>query len=423
MKKFFKYLLIALGAILLLVGAVAAFIQIRGVPSYDPPSKEIAAFKVEYTPERLAHGRKLASMLCAGCHLDQNTGRLTGIHMADAPEEFGIIRSRNITQHPARGIGSWTDGELVYLLRTGITRDGEFIAVMGGFPRMSDEDIYSIVTFLRSNDPMVAATDVPNTPSEYTFLAKALANFGVFSPKAFPEKPIAAPPITDKVAYGKYLALGVVDCFGCHSADFKTVNTNVPEQSEGFFGGGNPLLDVNGKPIFSSNITPDPETGIGNWTEAQFIRAVRDGFRPDNTPLRYPMSRYHELRDEEIGAIYAYLRTIPAIKHKVPQSHEYKVVQASTNEPAMSGKQIYYKYACYSCHGEDGKGNCDLRDAHTKYTDNETLVAWIRNPSAINPDTKMPTWEGVIQENEYAPLAQYVRDLGMKKNEPRVAER
>jgi mono/diheme cytochrome c family protein len=407
MKRFFKVLGIALGTLVLLVAAAALFIHLRGIPDYEPQK---LAVKIEYTPERVARGHKLGSTLCAECHADRKTGKLTGLHMSEV-SDFGTIYSKNITHDKTHGIGTWSDGELVYFLRTGITRDGRFNPVMGGFPRMSDEDLYSIIAWLRSDDPRLAADPTPNRTTEWSFLAKVLGHVAFF-PKEMPKEPIRTPDITDRVAYGKYLATGVADCFTCHSADFKTMNTDTPELSEGFFGGGNPMLDASGTVIRTANITPDKETGIGSWTEQEFIRAVRDGFRPDNTPLRYPMGRYTYLSDEELGTIYTYLRTVPALAHKIERDERFAAMKAT----AVSGKDIYQKYACYACHGQDGQGNCDLRDAHTKYTDDHQLIAWIRNPSALKPDTKMPTWEGVIAENEYAPLAKYVRELGMKKN-------
>jgi cytochrome c2 len=181
-----------------------------------------------------------------------------------------------------------------------------------------------------------------------------------------------------------------------------------PENSEGYLGGGNQLRDYNGRTVYSQNITPDKETGIGNWTEAQFIRAVRDGFRPDNTPIRYPMERYNEFTDDELAAVYAYLRTVPPLHNPNKVSEEIKLADAN----ASLGKKIYYKYACTSCHGETGVATCDLRPAASKYQSNDSLIAWIRDPSKYKPDTKMPTWNGVIKEEEYLPLAEYVRQLG-----------
>ncbi|HVK38095.1 MAG TPA: c-type cytochrome [Candidatus Kapabacteria bacterium] len=409
MKKFFKILGIVIGSIVVLVGIAALFIQLRGIPSYEP--KKLAV-TIDYTPERVERGRRLGNTLCADCHTELSSGKLIGKHMSDMPKEFGTVYSKNITHDPTHGIGAWTDGELVFFLRTGIARAGNFNPVMGGFPRMSDEDMYSIIAWLRSDDARLAATPVASKESEWSFLAKALAHFA-FLPKEMPDKPIPTPDINDRVAYGRYIATGVADCFTCHSADFKTMDTDVPERSERFFGGGNAMPDLTGTVIHTSNITPDKETGIGAWTEQQFIRAVRDGFRPDNTPLRYPMSRYTDLTEQEIGAVYAYLRTVPAIAYRVERDERYSAMKATASD--LNGHDIYRKYACYACHGDDGKGNCDLRDAHTKYPSDEALIAWIRNPSAIQPGTKMPTWEGVIAENEYAPLARYVRELGMKK--------
>ena len=81
---------------------------------------------------------------------------LTGRRMDEAPQ-FGAIYSKNITAHPEFGIGSWTDGQLAYLLRTGIKPDGSFLPIMARLPHMSDEDVASIIAFLRSDHVWVAA--------------------------------------------------------------------------------------------------------------------------------------------------------------------------------------------------------------------------------------------------------------------------
>ena len=95
--------------------------------------------------------------------------------MDDMPPQFGVAYSLNITQHPQKGIGSWTDGEIAYLLRTGIARDGRYTPPwMVKLPRASDEEIASIIAFLRSDDPLVQASDVEDIPSRPTFFAKFL---------------------------------------------------------------------------------------------------------------------------------------------------------------------------------------------------------------------------------------------------------
>lgn len=84
---------------------------------------------------------------------------------------------------------------------------------------------------------------------------------------------------------------------------------------------------------------------------------------------------------------------------------------------ADAGSVAFHKYGCYSCHGETGFGVCDLRGADKKYPDDSSLVAWIRDPSKTVPDSKMPTWNGIIQEKDYPALCTYVRELGRKASD------
>jgi mono/diheme cytochrome c family protein len=412
-KKILKGILVVLAVFVVLAASAALYIHLTGIPSYPVEKVDL---KIEITPERVAHGRKIANMLCAACHLDQATGRLTGRLMPDVPPQFGVAYSRNITRHPERGIGSWTDGEIAYLLRTGITRDGRYTPPwMVKLPRASDEEIAAIIAFLRSDDPLLQASDVPNKASEPTFLTKLLTRVA-FLPFPYPKAPIAAPPTTDRVAYGRHLAVNLVGCFACHSADFATNDELHPEKSKGFFGGGNTMLDYNGKPIRTANITPDHETGIGSWSEDQFVRAVKGGFRPDNTPLLYPMEAYVDLTDDEARAIYAYLKTVAPIKNKVERPERTTL---AASEP--DGKKIYYKYSCQSCHGDTGSGLCDMRPNIKNHATDEALIAFIRNPAATQPGSKMPSWEGVIDPAEYGPLVQYVRTLSSDATAATVA--
>ena len=143
-----------------------------------------------------------------------------------------------------------------------------------------------------------------------------------FKPLPYPEKAIAAPAITDQVAYGEYLVNDQLHCYACHSADFKTNNEIDPTKSEGYLSGGNPMLNKKRELVNSANITMDKEHGIGAWTEAEFVKAVKEGRRPDGKALRYPMFPYSGLQDEEIKAIYAYLKTVPANPKEVARNFD-----------------------------------------------------------------------------------------------------
>jgi mono/diheme cytochrome c family protein len=405
MKKFLKWVGIALGSVIAVIAVGLTYVAVAPIPRYPVVKVE---FPVDVTPERVARGKRSIEMLCAGCHLDSATGALTGKRMPDLPRELGESWSRNITNHPTKGIGGWTNGEIAFLIRTGITRDGRYTPPwMVKLPLVSDEDLRDIIAFLRSDDPLVQARDVDDHDSRPSFLTKLLCRVA-FKPFPYPDHPIAAPAIADKHAYGRYLVTARLQCFQCHSADFKTNDDLRPENSKGYFAGGNPMPDLAGKIVNTSNLTPDRETGIGSWTDAQFRRTIVDGIRPDNRPLRYPMQPYRPLLDEEVEAIYAYLQSIPAVHNPV------KRAEADVVETADRGKQVYYKYSCNSCHGDTGLGQYDLRKGPAKYPTDDELIAWIRHPERIRPGIIMPTWDGVVAEDEFPPLAAYVRSLAVQ---------
>lgn len=314
MKKILRYLLYLVGAVLVLVIGFATFIQVRGIPSYEPGEAKIT---VVSTPEKVLHGKKLAAMLCVKCHLNSETNSLSGKFLVEAPPIFGKIYSKNITQSKEHGIANWTDGQIVYLLRTGIRPDGTFIPpYMPKFNGMADYDVESIIAWLRSDDAMLAANETVPPPSEPSFFTKFLANVAI-KPLPYDGTPRSLPDTNDAVAHGKYLATFQLQCFACHSHDFAKMNDLQPELSEGFFGGGNPMTDYDGNVVMTANITMDEETGIGSWTEDDFIKAVKTMQVPHGKILNYPMEPYPLLSDIEVSHIYAYLKTVPKLKNRV----------------------------------------------------------------------------------------------------------
>ncbi|KUG07574.1 c-type cytochrome [Solirubrum puertoriconensis] len=315
MKKVLKYIGLALAAVFFVAVCAAAFVQVRGIPKYEVP--KVQAQTVAITPTRVAQGHKIVNALCADCHMDRKTGALSGKLLTEVPPEFGKLYSANITQDKTHGIGAWSDAELIALLRTGIGRDGRFRIVMPNFVHMSDEDVASVVAYLRSNDAQVKANPTPSHEQEPSFLAKALVNT-VMKPTPVPTSAVVTPPASDAVAYGRYLVVGRYKCYDCHSKDHKSNNALEPEKSEGYLGGGTAFITPDGEQIPSRNITMDPETGIGDWTEAQFVQSVRYGQGPNGT-LKLPMPKFTLMDEAEAKAIYAYLRTVPVIKNATPE--------------------------------------------------------------------------------------------------------
>lgn len=197
-KKVAKGAGIAALAVLGALAVVAGVVSVRGVPTYAPGN---VVMEVEATPERLERGQKLVGLLCVECHADTTTGKLTGKRMLDAPPVFGEIVSKNITRHPTKGIGAWTDGQLAYFLRTGVAPDGHYAPPwMVKLPLLSDEDMASVIAYVRkSDDPRLAAADVdPPGQSKPSFVTKLLTNTAI-KPLPYPSGPIATPAKTDTV--------------------------------------------------------------------------------------------------------------------------------------------------------------------------------------------------------------------------------
>lgn len=314
MKKVFKVLLIIILVIVILVGVLATYIALRSIPKYDV---EKISVTVESTPARVERGTKLASLLCRNCHLNNTTQKFTGKELKEAPR-FGTIYSANITQDPVAGIGKWTDADIIYLIRTGIKPDGQYIPpYMPKLIHISDEDMYSIIAFLRSSNSWVQADNTRQPASKPSFLTKFLVTIGAAKPFPYPKEIIPQPDTTDLVKWGKYISCYQLECFACHSKDFSKNDYFTPEKSKGFFGGGNEMHNEEGKKLVTLNITMHEETGIGKWTEEQFIKAVKSGQVPNGAALRYPMQAYSNLTDQEVRAVYAYLKTVPKLDHKV----------------------------------------------------------------------------------------------------------
>ena len=209
------------------------------------------------------------------------------------------------------------------------------------------------------------------------------------------------------------MVLGKAQCYGCHSANFAKLDEQEPERSKGYFGGGNRLFDMAGRAVYSANLTPDRDFGIGGWTEDQFVRAVRHGIRPDGRPLRAPMLPYRDLTDDEARAAFAYLQSVPRLRSAPRKTVPRTAINpAMTSQTLIEGASLYAKYSCASCHGDTGVGYGDLRGADRKYLTDAALATWIARPADHQPGAKMPTYDGIIAPAEYRSVVAYVRALG-----------
>lgn len=133
-----------------------------------------------------------------------------------------------------------------------------------------------------------------------------------------PALPAAAQ--SDPVARGRYLVESIAGCGNCHTP--KGPQGDLPGMN---LAGGVVIEEAPFRAV-TSNITPDPETGIGRWTDAQVVRAIREGIRPDGSLIGPPMpfELYRGISDRDVAAMVAYLRTVPAVRNTVARS-EYRI--------------------------------------------------------------------------------------------------
>ncbi len=246
---------------------------------------------------------------CGNCHTPKDAAgnAVAGMEMAGGyvfNEPFGSAVSQNITPDPETGIGKWTDAQLLTALREGKRPDGTTVGPpmpIDWYRHMSDDDAAAIVAYIRTVKPIRHAVEksqfkIPLPPS--------------YGP---PVGNVTAPPRTDKIAYGGYLAGPMGHCMECHTPFAKPGQLDMSRLGAG---GRDLPSGVGDGRVVSRNITPDPEDGIGKWSDADIKRAITTGARPDGTRLARIMavSWYAKMTPGDLDAIVAYLRSLPPQK-------------------------------------------------------------------------------------------------------------
>lgn len=297
------------------------------------------------TPERLARGKYLVEGLvqCPFCHSEYDfttrpakplEGKKNGGN-AFTNDELGLpkgnsVVASNISPDPDYGSGKWKDTDFVRALRQGIGHDGRTLFPMMPyqyFRSMSDEDLASVIVYERSMAPV--HVERPKTVLTED-IKKTMQSFP-------PVAHVDEPDKSDRVAYGKYLVT-IGHCDGCHTPTDEQGNS-LPDM---YLAGGVPLVGAWGPDpnkivnVASLNLTPDP-SGISYFDEKMFINVIRTGTvkaRPLASIM--PWAYFRNLTDDDLGAIFAYLRTIKPVQHRVDNT-----------EPPR---------ACKQCKGKHGFG-------------------------------------------------------------------
>lgn len=333
--KWFHWLGLMSGLLVLGVLGLLTYVQFT-FPRVAPADESL---KIESTPGRIARGKYIAQSVsaCMGCHSHRDWQTLG--HPIIAGTEFeggdpiftpelglpGTLPPKNLTPY---NLGQYSDGELVRVLRTGVQKNGEPLFPLMPYQHiaaMSQEDLYSLIAYLRSLPPI--KNDVPDHSLQFpvNFIVRTI-------PKDAPPFPAPVDP-KDTVAYGRYLVeLG--SCSDCHTP----VDAHHQPLPGMYLAGGLEFPYVNshlqrhpgGGVLRIPNITPDLESGIGTWTKTKFLARFHEWQgragaaknvhlnldKGDYLPLM-PYREFGSMSDQDLGAIYDYLRTVPAVRHAV----------------------------------------------------------------------------------------------------------
>jgi mono/diheme cytochrome c family protein len=260
----------------------------------------------------VARGEYIVNVIgaCGNCHTQRGPDLLAapgkdlaGGHRFDIPP--GLAFSKNITPDRDTGIGTWTEEQVIVAIREGKTKEGAIIGPpmpVDFYNKLSNDDVKAIAAYLRT------VTPVRNEVQESKYKIPLQAQP--------PAKGDPAPAKTDKLAYGAYLA-NMAHCAECH-----TPMVGPKRDYDKQFGAGGFRFEIGGKFVFSRNITSDPETGLGNWTDDQIKRAITQGIDKNGKKLipQMPYPYYAKMNAEDLDAIVTYVRTIPPVKKAVEPS-------------------------------------------------------------------------------------------------------
>ncbi len=302
--------------IVVIVAAAAVFVASRQHLKFDMPYPAVAA---STDSSVIARGRYVVRnvAICVGCHGDpkQLDAALAGAEVPlSGGREWNIppghFYARNLTPDPETGLGRVPADAIARALRYGVGHDGRALLPLMEMQGLSDEDLVAVVSYLKTQAPVRYAVP-PHRYSVLGWIVRATILANPVGPKATPPK---ASPRGATVENGRYLVESVALCRACHTQrDLRTGAYTGPH-----LGGATGLEDpVDPRRTWSPpNITSDPATGrLARMTEDEFVGRFHTGRLIQDSPM--PWSNFRRMSDEDLRAIYRYLKTVTPVRRDV----------------------------------------------------------------------------------------------------------
>lgn len=306
----------------------------------------------------IAKGKYLAIAAdCGACHTAPNHGaEMSGGYIIASP--LGNIVASNITPSKTAGIGDYTEEDFAKAVRQGINKQGQHLypaMPYTSYAKITDADIHALYSYfmhgVKADNSVPPQTDLPfpfNIRSSMFFWNILFADNKVFVPAQGQSEPVNR---------GDYLVNALAHCDTCHTPR----NALMGQDNSRALSGGS--LGS----WYAPNITPNKQAGIGSWSDAEIAQYLKTGHVAGKAQAAGPMAEAVEhslqhLSDDDIDAIVAYLRQVPAISQPETASRD-SLGQPATGEAAMraiknpdAGWKVYGS-TCANCHQPDGSGN------------------------------------------------------------------
>jgi mono/diheme cytochrome c family protein len=349
---------------------------------------------------------------CMVCHTTQGGREYAGGLPFKLP--FGTLYSTNITPDKDTGIGNYDDQDFLNAVHRGTRRDGARLypaMPFTSYTYMSDADALAIKAYLFSLPPVRAAA--PANTLMFPFNQRWAMNFwsALFNPDGRFAPDTSKSPEWNR---GAYLAEALAHCGECHTPRNLAFALNNRRKFAGAITAG----------WRAFNISSDKTTGVGAWSDDDLVSYLSTGHAIDHGSASGPMGEavdesFSQLAQEDIRAVVAYLRTVPAtastdlpttLAPPAPASH-----RDGGNTADARGKMVF-EGACVSCHGWTGESSISpfatLTGAWTVNDPGATNVAQIVISGTKRHTPKdavsMPAFGNAYSDAEIAAVANYV---------------
>ncbi|WP_442965510.1 cytochrome c [Ralstonia sp. A12] len=297
----------------------------------------------------IERGRYLAQAGdCAACHTGKGAAPFSGGLKMNVPM-LGAIFSTNITPDPETGIGRYSEAEFARALRDGVAKDGHNLYPAMPYPsyaKVSDEDAAALYAyFMHGVEPVKRANQAPEIPKllQMRWPLK-IWNMLFLDNQRF--KPLPAKSV--EWNRGAYLVQGLGHCGTCHTPrGIGLQEKALDERSSTYLSGA--VLDG----WFASNLTGNPTTGLGKWSDQDIVDFLKTGANTHATafgPMTEVVNHSTQwMTDRDLAAMARYLKSLPAAgASAVPPG-------AISPQTMAHGAQVYQNF-CVACHLPNGNG-------------------------------------------------------------------